>query len=173
MKASKVVSLSLLSVTVTLALSGCFGGKDDKTPSPTPNATPMALEFSETKRDIAGEIKKVVPQDDAKTNKAIIGSDSILLVTYAADNCVTPPNSVQITEGNTLLVEIPEAKPLIACKGDIKPHGWDIKVPDNRGDKIKSAQLTFPSGISGGLAVYVSNPEDDSPESTKPTAKDS
>jgi len=165
MKNRKLMSLFIAGV--ALSLTGCVGGDKEPTP-PAPSAAPITLEIQETKRNTNEEIKKLVPSDDAKTNKALIIGDDILLVTYGTDNCINQPSSVRLTEGNTLLVEVPENKPLLACKGESEPQGWDVKVPDKRAKEIKSAQLTFPSGISGGISIYGENLAPAVPEEAMP-----
>lgn len=163
MKSPKFVSLCVAVLAISLA--GCSGG--DKAPEPVPTPTPITLEVKETKRDVTAEIKKLVPGEDTGTNKALIIDGDILLVTYGAKNCITEPTSAKLTDSNTFLVEVPETKPLIACEGDVVPQGWDIDVPEDRAKEIKSAQLTFPSGISGGISIYSESLSPDVPADVK------
>lgn len=163
MKSRRIVSLVALGL--TLSLTGCFGG--DKEPEPDASPAPIELEVTETKKNVKDEIKKLVNNDDLVTNKALILGDELLLVTYATEDCTAPPNSAMLKDGNTLLVEIPESKPLLACKGEPEPQGWDIKVPEGKASEIKSAQLTFPSGLSGGISVYSVDEATAEPEETR------
>lgn len=163
MKSRNIVSL--VAVGLALSLTGCFGG--DKGPISDASPALIELKISETKKNVNDELQKLSLTDDMKTNKALIIGDDLLLVTYAPESCVEPPNSALLKDGNTLLVEIPEAKPPIACKGKAEPQGWDIEVPEKKASEIKSAQLTFSSGLSGGISVYVL---DDKPVDSKETS---
>lgn len=161
MKNRKLVSLC--GIGIALSLTGCFGNSE-KEAEPAPVPAPLTLEVKETKRDVNNEIKELVPSDDEETNKALILGDDLLLVTYGTKDCIAKPDAVKLTDGNTLLVEMPENKPLLACKGEKAAQGWDIEVPEKRAKDIKSAQLTFPGGRSGGISVYGENLSPDVPK---------
>lgn len=152
---------------MALSLSGCFGGEEEKEQG-AGAPVPVTLEVQETKRPLDEEIKRIRPAGDDSLNKAILLEDGgILLVTYSADNCVTAPNYAKWIGGSTLSIEIPEPQPLIACEGEIKPRGWDITVPGGKEIDIKSAELMFPDGKSGGISLYSDTMSPDIPEEVK------